>query len=327
MSRFIGRLFRYTVQSISGKSESDEDSCEEHNDGELMSTENSVLSEDDQGIDTDSEVVAAIKAVGLDDTVWVPKIQEFLELDSIGLLKHVDWGRFESFLQQVDSSQQSALRDVFVKVSCADSGASPAICRDNRVGVCGSNIAEKSLVVEQNVGSISAKKKEGKSVWPNVMLEEERRNFTESDQTQKTPEKQIVSTNQSIGKEEAEPESSQLDVASVQKEVAEQENCGLDGVFNDNGKQEENTQEHEGDQQQEQDKDTQHESVNQNLDTFADQQQKTEKEDLEEPDNTVFRKDARQDLEEDLKDSQHGDDCKKRCRSTPGFRRRSDRFT
>ena len=103
MSRFIGRLVRYTVQSIAGKSESDEDSCEENNDSELSSAENSVICEDNQSIDTGSEVVAAIKAVGLDDTVWVPKIQECLKLDSIGLLKSVDKSRFESFLRQVDS--------------------------------------------------------------------------------------------------------------------------------------------------------------------------------------------------------------------------------
>ena len=192
-----------------------------------------------------------------------------------------------------------------MKVSFAD----PAICRDNRVCMRGTDIVEKLLVAEDNASSLSAKENEGKFEWANEMFEEERRNFTESGQTQKTPEKQIVSTDQIIGKEEAEPESSQLDAASVQPEkTAQQENCGLDRVFNDNGKQEENNQEHKEDHQQEQYRDTQHENVNKNLNTFADQQQKTEREELEECDSTVFEKDAQQDLEENLKDSPHGDD-------------------
>ena len=148
-------------------------------------------------MDAESHVVAAIKAVGLDDTVWVPKIQESLKLDNIGLLKSVDRVGFESFLQQVEVSQRSALLEVYSQVSSFDppddSGEQGFVfVSSSSSKVCDLKAEDSSISLVDEM--VNGENDEGKTLTVKEIFEEENRNFMETDQAQKPTTHHTVST-------------------------------------------------------------------------------------------------------------------------------------
>ena len=64
----------------------------------------------------DDVVKDALRQAGLDDTVWVDRIQENLKLDSTGSLKSVARDQFELFVEQIEGPVQMALGEVYAKV-------------------------------------------------------------------------------------------------------------------------------------------------------------------------------------------------------------------
>ena len=138
-------------------------------------------------MDAESHVVAAIKAVGLNDTVWVPKIQESLKLGNIGFLKSVERDKFDSFLEQVKGSLRPALLELYAQVSSFDppngsSGESFVVI--NRSQVCGL-IEDSSIAGSEDDLLDSANDKE-KTLRVKEIFEEEKRNLVETDEAQRT---------------------------------------------------------------------------------------------------------------------------------------------
>ena len=141
-------------------------------------------------MDTESHVVVAIKAVGLDDTVWVPKIQQSLKLDNIGLLKSVDRDRFELFLEQVKSSLSPALLEVYAQVSSFDppnGTGEESFVLLNRSRMC--DLTEDSAEDSSFTGSgddlLDSANDKKKTLRVTEIFEEEKRNFVETDQAQR----------------------------------------------------------------------------------------------------------------------------------------------
>ena len=138
-------------------------------------------------MDAESHVVAAIKAVGLDDAVWVPKIQEGLKLEKIGLLKSVERGKFESFLEQVKGSLRPALLEVYAQVSSFDppnGSGEESFVLVSRSQVCDLVAEDSSIAGSMDEMLNSANDKE-KTLRVKEIFEEEKRNFVETDQAQR----------------------------------------------------------------------------------------------------------------------------------------------
>ena len=176
-------------------------------------------------MDTESHVVTAIKAVGLDDTVWVPKIHESMKLDNIGLLKSVDRGRFESFLEQVKGSFRPALLEVYAQVSSFDppnGSGEESFVVVSRSQVCGL-IAEDSSVTGSVDDMLNSVNDMEKTLRVKEIFEEEKRNFVETDQAQRATH-QTASNDHDLGERIEKDHSvnpSQGDVNQLEYDVEE----------------------------------------------------------------------------------------------------------
>ena len=65
-------------------------------------------------------ICQAVEEAGLDDKVWVPEIQENLNLKNAGQLKSLSREKVEVYLQSVDAAEQDRLREVFEKLLLVD---------------------------------------------------------------------------------------------------------------------------------------------------------------------------------------------------------------
>ena len=171
-------------------------------------------------MDAESHVVAAIKEVGLDDTVWVPKIQESLKLDNIGLLKSVGRGRFESFLEQVDGSQRSALLEVYAQVTSFDpqkGSSEQSFVIVSRSEVI--DMTEEDCSIADSGDDILKEK----TLRVEEIFEDEKRNLLETDQAQRAKH-HIASTDHDVGERNEKDDSvnpSQEDVNQLEYDVKE----------------------------------------------------------------------------------------------------------